>query len=82
MVQVQSTEVSMALRGLNDRCSEWTTSVEFTTLPDAAVAIDAVKSDVNGTVRYYDISGRYVGTSLDNAPAGLYIGSNGKKVVK
>ena len=81
-VQVQSTEVSMALRGLNDRCSEWTTSVEFTTLPDQAVAIDAVKSDVNATVRYYDISGRYVGTSLDNAPAGLYIGSNGKKVVK
>ena len=82
-VQVQATKpATTGLRGLNDASSDWSAAVQFTTLPDAAVAIDAVKSDVNGTVRYYDISGHYVGTSLDNAPAGLYIGSNGKKVVK
>lgn len=37
--------------------------------------------DADGTVRYYDLSGRYVGTSLDDLPHGVYIG-NGKKIAK
>lgn len=37
--------------------------------------------DADGTVRYYNLSGRYVGTSLDNLPQGVYI-CNGKKIVK
>lgn len=52
------------------------------TYNDEVTAISTMKAEDNGVVRYYDISGRYVGTSIDNAPTGLYIGSNGKKVVK
>ena len=38
-------------------------------------------TDSDGTVRYYDLQGRYLGTSLDNLPAGIYI-VGGKKVIK
>ena len=37
--------------------------------------------DRNGTVRYYDLQGRYIGTSLNSLPAGVYIGG-GKKIMK
>lgn len=37
--------------------------------------------DADGTVNYYDLSGRYVGTSLEDMPKGVYI-KNGKKIVK
>lgn len=45
-------------------------------------AVEAVKASVpqaNG--RVYNIQGQYVGTSLENQPAGLYI-VNGKKIKK
>ena len=38
-------------------------------------------TDGDGTVRYYDLNGRYIGTSLEGQPKGIYIG-NGKKVLK
>ncbi|MBR5102911.1 MAG: hypothetical protein IK092_07280, partial [Muribaculaceae bacterium] len=41
-----------------------------------------VNADTPTDVRYYDAQGRYVGRSLDNAPAGFYFGSNGTKVIK
>ena len=43
--------------------------------------IDGATNDARGTVRYYDLNGRYIGTTLDSQPRGIYIG-NGKKVVK
>ena len=38
-------------------------------------------TDCDGTVRYYDLQGRYIGTSLNSLPAGVYIGG-GKKIMK
>lgn len=45
-------------------------------------SIDDLRYDSNGkTVRYYDLTGRYVGTSL-NGKRGIFITSDGKKVVR
>ena len=44
--------------------------------------ITDLNADSDATVRYYDINGRYVGSSLDGVARGLYIGTDGKKVVK
>ena len=38
-------------------------------------------TDQDGTVRYYDLQGRYIGTTLDGQPKGIYI-KNGKKTLK
>lgn len=51
----------------------------FDSLPTGIGGIRTTDSD--GTVRYYDLSGRYIGTSLEGQPHGVYIG-NGKKIVK
>ena len=52
----------------------------------AIVAPSGVEGVVNNNVvkdvRYYDVTGRYVGKSLNNASHGIYIGTDGKKVVK
>ena len=46
-----------------------------------ATGINHIKTtDRNGTVRYYDLQGRYIGTSLEGQPAGIYI-VNGRKIV-
>lgn len=45
--------------------------------------IDNVESDSrNSVVRYYDLHGRYIGTSLDNAEKGIYITGDGRKILK
>ena len=47
-----------------------------------ATVINHIKTtDRDGTVRYYDLQGRYIGTSLNSLPAGVYIGG-GKKIMK
>lgn len=47
-----------------------------------ATGINHIKTtDRNGTVRYYDLQGRYIGTSLNSLPTGVYIGG-GKKIMK
>ena len=47
-----------------------------------ATGINHIKTtDRNGTLRYYDLQGRYIGTSLNSLPAGVYIGG-GKKIMK
>ena len=47
-----------------------------------ATGINHIKTtDRDGTVRYYDLQGRYIGTSLNSLPAGVYIGG-GKKIMK
>ena len=47
-----------------------------------ATGINHIKTtDRDGTVRYYDLQGRYIGTSLEGQPAGIYIGG-GKKIMK
>ena len=43
--------------------------------------INGVETTDDGTVRYYDLQGRYIGNTLKNQPNGLYIG-NGKKIMK
>ena len=46
-----------------------------------STGINHIKTtDRDGTVRYYDLQGRYVGTSLEGQPAGIYI-VNGRKIV-
>lgn len=46
-----------------------------------ATGISTIETtDADGTVRYYDLQGRYIGTSLDGQPKGIYI-RNGKKVI-
>ena len=46
-----------------------------------ATGINHIKTtEHNGTVRYYDLQGRYIGTSLEGQPAGIYI-VNGRKIV-
>ena len=49
---------------------------------DIPTGIDDLRYDHKNTVRYYDLNGRYIGTSLDNAPEGVYVGSDGTKVRK
>lgn len=47
--------------------------------------VDGVIDDNNAAktdVRYYDVSGRYIGKSINNASKGIYIGSDGSKTLK
>ena len=58
--------------------------IKLVVLSADEVTVTGVK-DLNvdkADVRYFDIHGRYIGRSLDNAPAGIYIGTDGSKVVK
>lgn len=51
-------------------------------MPGTVTAIDDLRYDSNGkAVGYYDLTGRYIGTSL-NGKRGIFITSDGKKVVK
>ena len=52
-------------------------------LDDSTTLIDAVSHDADGreTHRYYDLSGRYLGTDLSKVPQGVYI-DNGQKKMK
>ena len=65
------------------------------TMPAAPVTVNAVFSEpvatgvenlntynVNRSVRYYDLNGRYMGTSLDKAHKGIYVTGDGRKIVK
>ena len=45
-----------------------------------AISSPAAAND-NEAVRYYNINGQYIGNSTDNTPHGLYIDSNGTKVL-
>lgn len=44
--------------------------------------VSTLKADTKTDVRYFDAQGRYVGKSLNNVPAGVYITSDGRKVIK
>ena len=49
---------------------------------DNTTSLRAIETtDADGTVRYYDLQGRYIGTTLDGQPEGIYVGG-GKKVIK
>ena len=51
-------------------------------MPGTVTGIDDLRYDSNGkAVGYYDLTGRYIGTSL-NGKRGIFITSDGKKVVK
>lgn len=48
---------------------------------ESATGLRAVETTaLDGTVRYYDLNGSYIGTSLDGEPRGIHI-KNGKKVI-
>ena len=50
---------------------------------DMPTGIDTIElNDADGSSRYYNLRGQYVGTSLDNVPAGIYINNKGKKIKK
>ena len=49
--------------------------------PGTVTGVDDLVIDGNGSVKYYDLSGRYVGTSL-SGKRGIFVTSDGKKVVK
>ena len=53
---------------------------DYSTVTDDGTAIQGVEADGQAH-RYYDLQGRYVGTSLDIAPKGVYI-LDGRKIVK
>ena len=53
---------------------------DYSTVTDDGTAIQSVEADGQAH-RYYDLQGRYVGTSLDIAPKGVYI-LDGRKIVK
>ncbi len=50
---------------------------------DETAGIDDLQQDkaLNGTQRIYTLDGRYVGTSFDTLPNGIYV-IKGKKIVK
>lgn len=51
-------------------------------MPGTVTAIEDLRYDSNGKpVGYYDLTGRYIGTSL-NGKRGIFITSDGKKVVR
>ena len=49
--------------------------------PGTVTGVDDLVIDGNGSVKYYDLSGRYVGTSL-SGKRGIFVTSDGKKVVR
>jgi len=49
---------------------------------DNTTGLRAIETtDQDGTVRYYDLHGRYIGNTLDGQSKGIYI-KNGKKILK
>lgn len=44
--------------------------------------VKTLNVDAKADVRYFDSQGRYVGKSLNNAPTGIYVTSDGRKVIK
>lgn len=38
--------------------------------------------DTDGTLKYYDLNGNYIGTSLNGARKGIYVTNKGKKVMR
>lgn len=58
-----------------------TQSLSFVLDDDVVSSLRAIETtDTDGTVRYYDLNGRYIGNTLDGQPKGVYI-ANGKKVM-
>ncbi|MBR1544153.1 MAG: BspA family leucine-rich repeat surface protein [Muribaculaceae bacterium] len=50
---------------------------------DTATGISGINADnANREVRYYDLNGRYIGTTLERAPHGIYVTGDGKKIAK
>lgn len=55
----------------------------FTKSTITGIDVIGTLSDINEKpVRYFNLQGRYIGTSLDGARSGVYITGNGRKVIK
>lgn len=48
-------------------------------VPTGVADINAVAGE---PMRYFDLQGRYIGTSLDGARRGIYVTADGRKVIK
>ena len=58
-------------------------NVNATFTEKVITAINDINATQNGKeVRYFDLQGRYIGTSLESASNGIYVTSDGRKVVK
>ena len=49
---------------------------------EVATGINDVNASTGAHVRYFDLQGRYIGTTLSGARPGVYVTSDGRKVVK
>ena len=49
---------------------------------EVATGINDVNASTGAQVRYFDLQGRYIGTTLSGARPGVYVTSDGRKVVK
>lgn len=57
-------------------------TVNATFVREVATGIDTINATDGAPMRYFDLQGRYVGTSLDGARSGVYVTSDGRKVIK
>ena len=58
-------------------------NVNATFTEKVITAINDINATQNGKeVRYFDLQGRYIGTSIEGAAGGIYVTSDGRKVVK
>ena len=57
-------------------------TVNATFVREVATGIDTINATDGTPMRYFDLQGRYVGTSLDGARSGVYVTSDGHKVIK
>lgn len=74
-------KASRAYLTFNDKDGAKPLNIKF--IEDGTTGINNIKTvDNDGTVVYYDLNGRYIGTSLNEAAKGIYITSNGRKVLK
>lgn len=75
-------QMAMPSISLNPGLSRNLKAVVLNATEVPVTGISNVNANKSGEIRYYDTMGRYVGKSLDNAPAGIYLGSDGRKVIK
>lgn len=56
--------------------------VNATFVREVATGIGNINATDGTPMRYFDLQGRYVGTSLDGARRGVYVTSDGRKIIK
>lgn len=57
-------------------------TVNATFIKETTTGISDVNAATGAQVRYFDLQGRYIGTTLDRARSGIYVTGDGRKVIK